>query len=46
VILDIKGSRQESTLKQKGVSWSLSLIVHNLLSLCSVPYVLSGLSCL
>jgi hypothetical protein len=29
VILDIKGSRQESDLKQKGVSWSLCLIVRN-----------------
>jgi hypothetical protein len=29
MILDIKGSRQESALKQKGVSWSLCLIVRN-----------------
>jgi hypothetical protein len=29
VILDIKGPRQESDLKQKGVSWSLCLIVCN-----------------
>jgi hypothetical protein len=29
MILDIKGSRQESDLKQKDVSWSLCLIVHN-----------------
>jgi hypothetical protein len=29
VILDIKGSRQESDLKQKGVLWSLCLIVRN-----------------
>jgi hypothetical protein len=29
VILDIKGSGQESDLKQKGVSWSLCLIVRN-----------------
>jgi hypothetical protein len=27
MILDIKGPRQESALKQKGVSWSLCLIV-------------------
>jgi hypothetical protein len=32
MILDIKGSRQESILKQKGVSWSLCLIVRNRLS--------------
>jgi hypothetical protein len=29
MILDVKGSRQDSDLKQKGVSWSLCLIVHN-----------------
>jgi hypothetical protein len=29
MILDIKGSRQEFDLKQKGVSWSLCLIVCN-----------------
>jgi hypothetical protein len=29
MILDVEGSRQESDLKQKGVSWSLCLIVHN-----------------
>jgi hypothetical protein len=29
MILDIKGPRQEFSLKQKGVSWSLCLIVHN-----------------
>jgi hypothetical protein len=29
MILDIKGPRQESVLKQKGVSWSLRLIVRN-----------------
>jgi hypothetical protein len=29
MILDIKGPRQESDLKQKGVSWLLCLIVHN-----------------
>jgi hypothetical protein len=29
MILDIKGPRQESVLKQKGVSWSLYLIVRN-----------------
>jgi hypothetical protein len=29
MILDIKGSRQESALKQKGVSWLLCLIVRN-----------------
>jgi hypothetical protein len=29
MILDIKGPRQESALKQKGVSWSLCLIVRN-----------------
>jgi hypothetical protein len=29
MILDIKGPRQESTLKQKGVLWSLCLIVRN-----------------
>jgi hypothetical protein len=27
MILDIKGTRQESDLKQKGVSWSLYLTV-------------------
>jgi hypothetical protein len=32
MILDVKGTRQESALKQKGVSWSLCLIVHNWLS--------------
>jgi hypothetical protein len=29
MILDVKGHRQESDLKQKGVSWSLCLIVRN-----------------
>jgi hypothetical protein len=29
MILDIKGTRQEFVLKQKGVSWSLCLIVRN-----------------
>jgi hypothetical protein len=29
MILDVKGPRQESVLKQKGVLWSLCLIVHN-----------------
>jgi hypothetical protein len=29
MILDIKGARQESALKQKGVLWSLCLIVYN-----------------
>jgi hypothetical protein len=29
MILDIKGPRQEFILKQKGVSWSLCLIVRN-----------------
>jgi hypothetical protein len=29
MILDIKGTRQESDFKQKGVSWSLCLIVRN-----------------
>jgi hypothetical protein len=29
MILDIKGPRQESVLKQKGVSLSLCLIVRN-----------------
>jgi hypothetical protein len=29
MILDIKGHRQESILKKKGVSWSLCLIVRN-----------------
>jgi hypothetical protein len=29
MILDIKWPRQESALKQKGVSWSLCLIVRN-----------------
>jgi hypothetical protein len=29
MIFDIKGPIQESALKQKGVSWSLCLIVHN-----------------
>jgi hypothetical protein len=29
MILDIKGPRQESNLEQKGVSWSLCLIVRN-----------------
>jgi hypothetical protein len=29
VILDINGPSQESDLKQKGVSWSLCLIVRN-----------------
>jgi hypothetical protein len=29
MILDIKGSMQESVLKQKGVLWSLCLIVRN-----------------
>jgi hypothetical protein len=32
MILDVKGSRQESALKQKYVLWSLYLIVLNLLS--------------
>jgi hypothetical protein len=32
MIFDVKGPRQESALKRKGVSWSLSLIVHNWLS--------------
>jgi hypothetical protein len=32
MILDIKGPRQESVLKQKSVSWSLCLIVCNSLS--------------
>jgi hypothetical protein len=32
MILNIKGSRQESDLKQKGVSLSLCLIVRNRLS--------------
>jgi hypothetical protein len=32
MIIDIKGTRQESDLKQKGVSWSLCLIVRNCLS--------------
>jgi hypothetical protein len=29
MILDVKGSKQESNLKQKGASWSLYLIVCN-----------------
>jgi hypothetical protein len=29
MILDVKWPRQESVLKQKGVLWSLCLIVHN-----------------
>jgi hypothetical protein len=29
MILDIKGPKQESILKQKDVSWSLCLIVRN-----------------
>jgi hypothetical protein len=29
MILDIKGPREESDLKQKGISWSLCLIVRN-----------------
>jgi hypothetical protein len=29
MILDIKGPRQESDLEQKGVLWSLCLIVRN-----------------
>jgi hypothetical protein len=29
MILDVKGPRQESALKQKGVLWSLCLIVRN-----------------
>jgi hypothetical protein len=29
MILDVKGPRQESILKQKGVLWSLYLIVRN-----------------
>jgi hypothetical protein len=29
MILDVKGPRQESVLKQKGVLWSLCLIVRN-----------------
>jgi hypothetical protein len=29
MILDINGPRQESNLKQKGVLWSLCLIVRN-----------------
>jgi hypothetical protein len=29
MILDVKGSRQKSVLKQKGVLWSLCLIVRN-----------------
>jgi hypothetical protein len=29
MILNIKAPRQESVLKQKGVSWSLCLIVRN-----------------
>jgi hypothetical protein len=29
MILDITGPRQEYVLKQKGVSWSLCLIVRN-----------------
>jgi hypothetical protein len=29
MILDIKGPRLESALKQKGVLWSLCLIVRN-----------------
>jgi hypothetical protein len=27
MILDVKGPRQESALKQNGISWSLCLIV-------------------
>jgi hypothetical protein len=29
MILDVKGTRQKSVLKQKGVLWSLCLIVRN-----------------
>jgi hypothetical protein len=29
MILNVKGTRQESVLKQKGVLWSLCLIVRN-----------------
>jgi hypothetical protein len=29
MILDVKGARQESVLKQKDVLWSLCLIVRN-----------------
>jgi hypothetical protein len=29
MILDVKGPRQESSLKQKGVSWSLCMIICN-----------------
>jgi hypothetical protein len=29
MILDVKGPRQKSALKQKDVSWSLCLKVHN-----------------
>jgi hypothetical protein len=29
MILDVKEPRQESSLKQKGVSWSLCMIVRN-----------------
>jgi hypothetical protein len=29
MILDVKGPRQESILKQKGVLWSLCLIIRN-----------------
>jgi hypothetical protein len=29
MILDVKRSRQESVLKQKGVLWSLCLMVRN-----------------
>jgi hypothetical protein len=29
MILDVKGPRQESVLKQKAVLWSLCLIVRN-----------------
>jgi hypothetical protein len=29
MILDVKGPRQEFNLKQKGVTWSLCLIVRN-----------------
>jgi hypothetical protein len=29
MILDVKGPKQESVLKQKGISWSLCLIVRN-----------------
>jgi hypothetical protein len=32
MIMNIKGHRQEFNLKQKGVSWSLCLIVRNCLS--------------